>query len=204
MGHMVEPEGADSWKDPKWYVLFVRSNQEKRVTQHLRSRDVEHYLPCYSAARRWKDRRVTLEVPLFPGYIFVHVPLLERMKAITVPNVVSLVGTKDNPSVISDEEINQVRLGVEHGKAEPYAYLKQGDRMTITSGVMAGMEGVLVRRQNGMRMIVALDSIGKAFLVEVDSSCLKPSSSQGIFPLQNQLQTLQPRVSSRVCSQSHS
>jgi transcription antitermination factor NusG len=177
------------WQDPKWYVLFVRSNQEKQVTHHLKSREVEHYLPCYSSVRRWKDRRVKLEIPLFPGYIFVRLRLLERMKTISVPNVVSLVGTKDCPSVISEEEINLVKLGVEHGKAEPYAYLKKGDRMAITSGVMTGMEGVLIRRQNGMRLIIALDSISKAFMVEVDSACVKPLAGQVCGPLHRHTQS---------------
>ena len=63
---------------------------------------------------------------------------------------------------------------MEHGNAQPHPYIKEGDRMVITSGVMIGMEGVLLRRQNGSRMIIALDSIGKAFLVEVDASSLKP------------------------------
>ncbi len=172
-----------SWQDPKWYVLFVRSNQERMVTHHLKSRDVEHYLACYSTVRRWKDRRVTLEMPLFPGYVFVRLPLLEKMKVLTVPNVVSLVGTKEAPASISDEEINQVRLGIEHGNAEPHSYLREGDRIAITSGVMAGMEGILIRRQNGMRMIIALDAIGKAFLVEVDMSCLKSVAGSPRQPL---------------------
>ncbi|HSS99402.1 MAG TPA: UpxY family transcription antiterminator [Terriglobales bacterium] len=168
-----------AWRDPKWYVLFVRSNQERTVACHLQSRDVEHYLPCYSSVRRWKDRRVTLEMPLFPGYVFVRMPLLDRLKAVTIPNVVSFVGSKDEPSAISDEEIDRVRIGLEHGNAQPCPYLKEGDRMAITNGVMAGMEGVLLRRQNGTRMIIALDSIGKAFVVEVDLASLKPVFGAG-------------------------
>jgi transcription antitermination factor NusG len=182
---MFESGFPGFWQDPRWYVLFVRSNQEKRVSSHLSSRGVEHFLPCYSSVRRWKDRRVALEMPLFPGYIFVRFPLLERMKALTVPNVVSLVGTSSSPSVMSDEEIASVRLAVEHGNAEPSGYLREGDRVTIISGVMAGMEGFFVRRQNGVRMIVSLDSIGKAFALEVDAACLKPSNGRGGSPVRS-------------------
>lgn len=171
---MVENGSAGSWQEPRWYVLFVRSNQERIVACHLQSRDVEHYLPCYSSVRQWKDRRVSLEVPLFPGYVFVHMRLVDRLKALSIPNVVSLVGPPNEPSAILEEEIGRVKLGVAHGNAQPHPYLKEGDRMTITSGVMEGMEGVLLRRQNGSRMVVALDSIGKAFVVEVDSALLVP------------------------------
>ncbi len=163
-----------SWHDPRWYVLFVRSNQEKRVAEHLGGRDVEHYLPCYTSLRRWKDRRVTLQMPLFPGYVFVRLPLLERMKILTVPNSVSLVGAGNGPSEISAEEIDSIRRGVEHSNAEPYPYLKEGQHVVITSGVLSGMQGILVRRQNGARVVVSLDSISRAFVVEVDAAFLKP------------------------------
>ncbi len=163
-----------SWQEPRWYVLSVRCNQEKRVTEHLRGRDVEHYLPCYSSLRTWKDRRVTLQMPLFPGYVFVRLPLLERMKVVTVPNIVSLVGSRHGPAEISPEEIDSIRRGVEHARAEPHPYLREGQRVAIVSGVMAGMEGVLLRRQNGARVVVCLDSISRAFVVEVDTALLRP------------------------------
>ena len=159
--------------DPQWYVLFVRSNQEKRVARGLHERGVEHLLPCYSSLRHWKDRRVRLEMPLFPGYVFIHLPFVERLKALTVPNVVSLVGRKDYPAVISPEEISWIRCGVAHGQAEPHEYLKVGQRVMITDGPLSGMQGILTRRGNGARVVISLGSIARAFMVEVDESIVK-------------------------------
>jgi transcription antitermination factor NusG len=166
-----------SWQEPRWYVLSVRSRQEKRVTEHLRGRGVEHYLPCYSSLRKWKDRRVTLQMPLFPGYVFVRLALLERMKVLTVPHIVSLVGSGNVPSEISAQEIDSVRRAEEHAHVEPHPYLKEGQHVVITTGVMAGMQGILLRRQNGARVVVCLDSISRAFVVEVDTACLEPLSA---------------------------
>lgn len=163
-----------SWQEPRWYALFVRSNQEKRVTDHLSGRDVEHYLPCYSSLRRWKDRRVMLQMPLFPGYVFVRLALQERMKVLTVPHIVSLVGSSNGPAEISAQEIDSIRCGVEHAHAEPHPYLKEGQNVVIMGGVMAGTQGILVRWQNGDRVVVCLDSISRAFAVEVDAALLKP------------------------------
>ena len=165
---------TENWQDPKWYVLFVRSNQEKRVADALAARDVEHYLPSYTAVRQWKDRRVKLEMPLFPGYIFVRFPLLEKMKALTVPNVVSLVGSSRAASEVAEEEVLWIRRGLEHGSAQPHPYLNAGDRVTIIRGVMTGMQGILLRRHNGAKIVVSLDSIFRAFVVEVDETCVQP------------------------------
>jgi transcription antitermination factor NusG len=101
-------------------------------------------------------------------------PLAERTRALTVPNVVSLVGTRNQPSAISEEEIAWIKLGIEHGKAEPYPYLRLGQRVMVTDGVMCGMEGILVRRRNNTRVVVSLDSIARSFVVEIDASCLRP------------------------------
>ena len=161
-------------QDPKWYVLFVRSNQEKRVAHCLGGRGVEHLLPCYRSRRQWKDRRVDLEMPLFPGYVFVRLPFTERMKALTVPNVVSLIGNKQAPSVVSDDEILWIRQGLKQGTAGPHNYLKEGQRVVIIEGALSGLEGILVRLQNNMRVVVCLDSIQRAFMVDVDESWVRP------------------------------
>jgi transcription antitermination factor NusG len=164
--------------DPKWYVLFVRSNQEKRVARSLGDRGVEYLLPCYRSRRQWKDRRVELELPLFPGYVFVRLPFTERMKALTVPNVVSLIGNKKAPSVVSDDEILWIRQGIKQGTAGPHDYLKEGQRVVITEGVLSGLEGILVRLQNNMRVVVSLNSIQRAFMVDVDESWVQPVSAR--------------------------
>jgi transcription antitermination factor NusG len=162
-----------------WFVLFVRSNQEKMTAQRLLSYQVEHFLPCHRSIRQWKDRRVTLDMPLFPGYIFVRLPFCERMKVLSLPNVVSLVGSKSSPSIVSEEEIDNIRRGVEFGNAAPHAQLSVGQRVAIISGVLRGMEGILLRAQNNTRVVISVNSIARSFAVEVDISCLKPLG--GVF-----------------------
>ena len=61
----------DSFFKPHWYAAYTCAQHEKRVAAELDARTVEHFLPLYSSVRRWKDRRLTLELPLFPGYLFV-------------------------------------------------------------------------------------------------------------------------------------
>jgi transcription antitermination factor NusG len=170
------PQG---WLEPKWYALFVRTNREKLITQQLASRSVEHLLPTYESVRQWQDRKVKLLKPLFPGYIFVNLPLVERSKVLLIHNVVGLVGTKNVPTVISNQEIEWIKLGLKHGKAEPHRYLNVGDWVTIKTGAMAGLKGILVRMQNGTRVLVHLHAICRAFTVEVDSSLLGPQTAPG-------------------------
>jgi transcription antitermination factor NusG len=169
------------WLEPKWYVLFVKSNQEKRVAQHLSSREIDHFLPAYESVHQRKDRKVKLLSPLFPGYVFVRLSLANRLKVLLVPNVVNLVGTSKAPSAISDQEIDSIRRGIAHGKAEPYPYLKAGDTVVIKHGMLAGLEGILIRVANGTRVLIRLNSICRAFGVEVDSSSVEPVTAKSIL-----------------------
>jgi transcription antitermination factor NusG len=181
-GGILSASKREDWLQPKWYVLFVRSNQEKRVAQHLCSRLIEHFLPTYESVREWKDRKVKLLRPLFSGYIFVKLPFVDRSKALLVPNVVSLVGTPNAPSVVSDEEIEWIRQGTAHGKAEPHPYPKIGDPVVITAGPMAGIDGTLIRMNNCARVLVHVNSIARAFAVEVDSNCVEFAAPRAALP----------------------
>lgn len=171
---MFEDGLPAEWQEARWYALFVRSNQEKRIAQQLSGRDVEHFLPCYGAMSQWKDRRVKLELPLFPGYLFVRLPYSERLKVLTIANVVSLVGTRNAPSPISSKEIDWIRLGVEQGTLAPHPHLKVGQRVVINQGALCGLQGILLRTQNNTRIVVSLEPISRAFTVEIDPNCVEP------------------------------
>jgi transcription antitermination factor NusG len=157
--------------------LYVRANQEKKTALRLAGLEIEHFLPCYRSVRQWKDRRVTLEMPLFPGYVFVRLPFVERLKVLTLPNIVEMIGSKNAPSILSADEIDYIRRGVEFGNATPHFALAEGQHVIITSGVLRGMQGTLLRSQNNTRVVVAIDSIARSFAVDVDISCLKPTGT---------------------------
>lgn len=117
---------------------------------------------------------MTLDMPLFPGYVFVHMDLADRIKVLTLPNVVGLLGSRNSPSVVSDDEIDRIKLGVEFGNAAPHPALVAGQRVLITAGALQGMNGSLLRSGNNSRVVISIDSIARSFVVDVDISWLKP------------------------------
>jgi transcription antitermination factor NusG len=91
-----------------WYVGYTASRHEKRVAEHLAQRNVEHYLPLYEAVHRWKDRNARVQLPLFPSYVFVHLALKDRMRTLTIPGIVGLVG-HPKPTPLPGDEIEAIR-----------------------------------------------------------------------------------------------
>jgi transcription antitermination factor NusG len=154
---------------PRWYVAQTCANHEKRVSEQLQQRAVEVYLPRYASVRRWKDRRVRLELPLFPGYVFVHLALRHRLQVLQTPSVVRLVGFGGQPAALPDQEIEKLRQGLAgEMHFEPYPYLKIGQRVRVRTGPLHGLEGILVRKKNVSRLVVSLDLIMRSVAVEID------------------------------------
>lgn len=156
---------------PQWYAVCTRSNHEKSASTQLEQRSIEHFLPLYESVRRWKDRRKRLELPLFQGYIFVRIPLQERLRVLVTPGVVRLVGFDNRPAALPDGEIEALRGVLLHGvHSEPHPYLSVGRRVRITRGALAGMEGVLIRKKGRVRLVLSIDLIRQSAMIEVDSA----------------------------------
>jgi transcription antitermination factor NusG len=163
----------------KWFAVYTTARHEKRVSQYLKQREIEHYLPLYRVRRKWGDgSKVTLELPLFPCYLFVRIHRSERVRVLQVPGVLTVVGgTGHKPASLADEEIDTLRSGLPLRNAEPHSLLTAGQRAWIRSGALAGMEGVVVRRKNGLRVVLTMDLIMQSVAVEVDATELEPLGS---------------------------
>ncbi len=166
---LLEQEHAMS--QARWYAAYTCANHERRVGAELGAREVEHFLPLYSSVRRWKDRRVSLELPLFPGYVFVRLALCERLRVLQIPSVVRLVGFGGLPTPLPDTEMEIMRGGLSRSlRAEPHPFLAVGRRVRITGGPFAGLEGVLKRKKSSLRVVVSLELIQRSVAVDVDAA----------------------------------
>lgn len=156
--------------EPRWYAAYTCANHEKQVAAQLRERSVEHFLPLYDTVHRWKDRRVRLQLPLFPGYVFVRLALRDRLNVLQVPSVARLVGFGGGfPAALPETEIETLRAGLCGGlRAQPHPYLSVGRRVRIVNGPLAGMEGILLRRKGNLRVVLSLDLIMRSIAVEAD------------------------------------
>ena len=162
--------------EPKWFAVYTTSRHEKRVAQHLTQREIEYYLPLYRSERKWSDgSRVTLDLPLFPGYLFVRIKRTERVRVLEVPGALAVVGGNGRePIPLPDEAIDALRAGLHLRAAQPHPLLTVGQRARIRSGALAGMEGVVVRKKNSLRVVLTLEHIQRSIAVEVSAEDLEP------------------------------
>ena len=156
---------------PRWYAAYTWSRHEKSVAKQLAERRVNSFLPLYRSWHRWKDRRQQVELPLFPSYVFVHMTLAERVRVLELPGVVALVTFQGQPAALPTEEIETLRRGLEQEVyAEPHPYLRVGHKVRMRSGPLAGTEGILINKKEGLRMVISLEVLMRSIAVEVDAA----------------------------------
>jgi transcription antitermination factor NusG len=159
----------------RWFALYTTPRHEKHVSEILAQRQIETFLPLYRTTRRWKKSRpVVLELPLFPTYVFVRIAREARGAVLGMPGVLSIVGSGREPWPVPDLDIEAIRLGLQTRKIEPHPYLTVGERVRIKAGVMTGVEGVLIRKKNDLRVVLTLDAIMRSVAVEVDADDIEP------------------------------
>lgn len=164
----------------QWYAAYVCANHEKRVAKQLGCRSVEHFLPLYPSVRLWKDRRMQLELPLFPGYIFVRMELGDRLRVLQTPGVVHLVGFGGRPVALPEEEVARLREGLTADlRPEPWTYLTTGRQVRILRGPLEGFQGILLRRKGRLRFVLSLDLIRRSIIADVDVADLAPVGQRG-------------------------
>jgi transcription antitermination factor NusG len=158
----------------QWFAAYTTPRHEKHVGEVLAERNIEYFLPLYRTVRQWKKSSpVLLELPLFPCYLFVRISRAARGTVLSLPGVVSIVGSAREPWPLPQLEVEALRIGAKLGKAQPHPYLRVGERVRIKTGLMAGVEGILVRKKNEFRFVLTLEAIMRSVAVEVDASELE-------------------------------
>jgi transcription antitermination factor NusG len=161
---------VESYDRPQWHAAYTLPRHEKAVADRLTSQGIESYLPLYSVARCWNHRRVEVELPLFPGYVFVKMLSADRIRVLSRPGIIRIVSFSGKLAVLPDDEIERLRSSLMIWKATPYPYLTSGKQVRINAGPFSGLEGRILRRKGKLRLLVTLDLIQSAMLLELDAA----------------------------------
>lgn len=160
----------------RWFALTVKPQHERTAALALRLKGFEEFLPLYRARRQWSDRIKTLELPLFPGYVFCRFPVFRKAAVLGTPSVQGIVGFGGVLAPLEDAEIESIRAMVASGcPVGPWPYLRAGQRVRIQAGPLRGLEGVLVSLKDSWRVVVSLHLLQRSVAVEVERDVIGPA-----------------------------
>jgi len=155
----------------KWFAVHTRARHEKAVAAQLRGRGVETYLPLVEEIHRWSDRRKRVQVPLFPGYTFIHASESAEIAASVaeVESVVRIVGAHPSGTPIPEPEIEAVRRLVSHNiPCVNYPFLEVGQRVRLRGGPLDGVEGTLLAFKGATSLVVSIGLIQRSLAVRIE------------------------------------
>lgn len=156
--------------DKKWYVIYVRSKHEGKVHQLLLDNCIESSLPTITKLSQWSDRKKKIEVPLFRGYIFVHINYnKDRLNVLQTNGVVKFVGFRGEPSVVPDNQMYWIKAIVdEFSDVRNENSISAGEKIKVVQGPLTGLEGIVTKSLNKFRIVFFVDSIMQGVSVEID------------------------------------
>jgi len=165
---LLEPQLAPA---PGWYAAHVHSNFEKRVAAELSVKRIECSVPAFQEVHRWKDRYKNVNIPAFPGYIFVRIEDCPsaRLDVLRTRGVVRILGIGDTIERIPEPEIDAIRrLFAADVPRFAHPYVREGTRVRIRRGALKDVEGLLLRMKNQARLVLSINILSQSVATEVD------------------------------------
>jgi len=175
-GAVSEMKTLQETKHP-WFAIRVKSNHEKSVCTHLAMRGFEVFLPVCRTRNRWADRYKLVEIPLFTGYVFVRVDQARPHAVLSTPGVMQIVGAGRNPEPVLEREIEAIRRAVDANcQLRECDFFIRGQRATVMSGALSGLEGTIVDLKQESRLILSISLLQRSVALEIDGSIVRVES----------------------------
>jgi transcription antitermination factor NusG len=163
-----------------WFAIRVKSRCEKSVAAMAQNKGFEEFLPLYQSRRRWSDRIQSVEVPLFPGYIFCRLDPAHRLPLLTIPGVLHFVGIGKTPIPVEESEILAIQAAVNSGLAiEPWDFVEVGQRVRLEEGPLTGVEGIYLGMSKQQRLVVSVGLLKRSVAVTIDRHWAVPLDGGG-------------------------
>lgn len=164
-----------------WYVLHVKPRTEKVTVEWLAHYKAFHHLPTYLKVRKVQRRKVRVNMPLFPGYVFARMDAWQRRAMLETNKIVHAIYVSRPRTMI--HQLRQISRAARKApmpealapKAETF---HAGEYVRVTSGPFYGLKGYIERTTS--RLHLNIDILGQSVEVAispVDVERIEPEKS---------------------------
>ena len=171
----------------RWFALWTHSHCEQLVRDQLTAGGFNAYLPMMKTWSRRAGRQRLIPLPMFPGYLFVRHAIDKHsyVEILKTRGLVRILGERwDRLCPVPDAEVESLQQVLDSEMAVlPHPYLQEGQRVRISYGPLAGLEGVFVRsRPNRGLLVLSVELLHQSVAVEVDCTVVVPLGNSGAVP----------------------
>ena len=178
-GHLSTPPNSSNNdaddQQRRWWAIYTRSRAEKALARNLESSRIPFFLPLVAKDQFIRGRRKKSYLPLFNGYLFLFGSEAERtrMFASNHARISRMLEVDDQQRLLVD--LRQINLLIKtEAPLTVESRLTEGQIVRVKQGVLKGLEGSIIRRQNTHRLVVAVNYLQQGVSVEIDDFMVEP------------------------------
>lgn len=177
---------AEGFMKSNWYIAIVKNNTEKKCSEMLTKLGHESYVAIQKETHTWRNgKRKIIDRIIFPAMLFINtteetrrneivkLPFVQRFMTDTAREKNEFM--RHQVAVIPDDQIERLRFMLQNAETqvavEPRAFTL-GEKVRVTEGKLAGLEGNVIRIDNKSRICISIRTLGCAS-VEIDPRCLE-------------------------------
>ena len=158
----------------KWIALYTKPRHEKLVQKELEKKGLQTYLPLLKERRKWSDRKIWVEFPMFKSYIFVKAELKESIFILQTPGIVRIISFGEKIATLKESNIQAIRLMIEGGyDPKPIKYFIKGDPVEVRDGPLKGLIGEVTQIGKDNHLIIRVDAIQHSISVKIKRGFLR-------------------------------
>ena len=152
-----------------WFALQTKPKHERNIERLLDRKGYECFTPTYRLKRKWSDRVVEIDFPLFPMYVFCRLNASVLGQVLSIRGVVRVVGFGGRPVEVDVEEIESLQLLARSSLLrEPWKYLPDGVVVLVETGPLAGTQGIICADENRRQLIISVTLLQRSVAIHLD------------------------------------
>ncbi len=155
-----------------WYVVQCKAKESFRAAEHLQNQGFEVFHPSIVVERLRAGKRLQVEEPLFPYYLFIHLNnVTDNWRPIrSTRGVLKLLAFGSMPVKIADNLVQQLKQRIQPMPSQPF---KAGDQVRIEAGPLKGLQAIFASQNGDERVILLLNLLQQQQRIEVASHAIR-------------------------------
>lgn len=161
----------------RWYLVHTKPQQESCALQNLQQQGYACYLPLLPVEKLRQGSLAILTEPLFPRYLFIQLGQGNSARSWapirSTRGVNRLVSFGNEPAKIDDRLIDLLQQQETAFQARPEQLFKPGEKVQITEGAFAGIEGIYQMAEGERRVMVLIELLSKPVAMRISPASLR-------------------------------
>ncbi len=164
----------------QWYLVHTKPRQEQCALENLERQGYECYLPTLLCEKVRQGKLVVVNEPLFPRYLFIKLGQDDSAQS-WVPirstrGVDRLVSFGLQPAKVDERLVHQLQAKESTMHGAPQRLFEAGQRVRLTEGPFADIEGIYVMAEGERRAMVLIEMMSKPVSMTVAPASLRLAS----------------------------